>query len=93
MGTKIKLRTCFALSGSDSEVMTLPQGVETLAELLSYLGRELEFSFIHPETGQLEEELEIILNGKEIWFYPQGLDTPLEDGFIVEIYLIPIGGG
>ena len=75
MGTKIKLQTCFALSGSDSEMMTLPEGVKTLSDLLKYMGREINFSFIHPESGQLEEDLEIIVNGKEIRFHPNGLDT------------------
>ena len=93
MGTKINLQTCFALSGSDSEVLTLPEGVKTVSDFLGHMGREIDFNFIHPETGQVEEELDIILNGKEIWFHPKGLDTPLQDGCILEIYLLPIGGG
>ena len=93
MGMKINLQTCFALSGSDSEVMTIPEGVKTVSDFLGYIGREIDFNFINPETGHLEGELEIILNGKEIWFHPKGLDTLLQDGYRLEIYLLPIGGG
>ena len=93
MGVKIKLQTCFALSGSDTETMTLPEGVETVADLLSHMGREINFSFFDPGSGNLEEDLEIIVNNKEVWFYPAALKTPLHDGDIVEIYLLPLGGG
>ncbi len=37
----------------------------------------------------------IILNGKDYFFIPKGLDTPLKNGDHVnlEIYLEPLGGG
>jgi hypothetical protein len=93
METKISLKTCFALPGSDSERMPLPEGVGTVGDLINYMGGQIEYSFINPESGQLEEDLEIILNKKEIWFYPEALNTPLQDSDVVEIYLLPLGGG
>lgn len=93
MRTKITLKTCFALPGSDSEMRSLPESVETVEDLLSYIGGKIEYSFIDPESGHLEEDLEIIVNKKEIWFYPTALNMPLQDGDLVEIYLLPLGGG
>ena len=66
METRISLKTCFALPGSDSERMPLPEGVGTVGDLINYIGGQIEYSFINPESGQLEEDLEIILNKKEI---------------------------
>ena len=93
METRISLKTCFALPDSGSERMPLPEGVETVGDLINYIGVQIEYSFIDPESGQLEEDLEIIVNKKEIWFYPEALNTPLQDSDVVEIYLLPLGGG
>ena len=91
-GTTIRLKTCFALSGADSETRILPEEVGTVADLLLHIGREADFRFMNP-AGQLEEDLEILVNRKEIWFYPKALNTELQDGDVVEIYLLPLGGG
>ena len=93
METRISLKTCFAVPESTSEGMPLPEGVETVGDLINYIGGQIEYSFMDPESGQLEEDLEIIVNKKEIWFYPAALDTPLQDGDMIEIYLLPLGGG
>lgn len=93
METTISLKTCFALPETSTEKMPLPEGVKTVGDLISYIGGQIEYSFMDPESGQLEEDLEIIVNKKEIWFYPAALNTPLQDGDVVEIYLLPLGGG
>lgn len=93
MGKTITLRTCFALDGSDSGEMSVPSGVETIKELLLYIGKESGFDFIDTKSGVLENDLEIIVNGKEIWFYASALERPLLDGDVIEIYLLPLGGG
>jgi molybdopterin converting factor small subunit len=93
MGKRITLQTSFALPVSGSDTMTLPEGVETVGDLLGHMGEQINFTFIDLETGSLEEDLEIIVNEKEIWFYPSALNTPLKDGDKVEIYLLPLGGG
>ena len=93
MGKKIVLHTSFALSGSGADTTLLPEGVETVSDLLGHMGKQINFTFLDLETGNLEEDLEIILNEKEIWFYPTALNTPLKDGDKVEVYLLPLGGG
>ena len=93
METGIKLQTCFALPDSGSEVTILPEGVKTVKDFLHHVGSRIDFSFIDPVTGKLEEDLEIILNNKDVWFYPATLDTSLSDGDTLEIYLLPLGGG
>ncbi|MFH0845730.1 MAG: hypothetical protein V1930_09635 [Pseudomonadota bacterium] len=93
MARKIKLQTCFALARSDSERMVLPEVVKTVSDLLSYMGGKIDFSFTDPGSGRIEDDLEIILNNKDIWFYPEALNRELQDGDIVEIYLLPLGGG
>ena len=93
MGIMINLKTCFALPGSGSGLLELPEDVETVGNLLEHMGGQIGLNFIDIKTGELEEDLEIKLNGKEVWFYPSALDTKLNDDDIVEIYLLPLGGG
>ena len=93
MPTTIKLDTNFAFGGSGSEDFSLPSDVATIADLLQYIGREINFPFIDPASGNLEVDLEVSINNKEIWFYPTGLNTPLKEGDLVDISMIPLGGG
>ena len=93
MGTTITLKTCFALPGSGSGLIELPEGVETVRDLLGHMGSQTGFNFTDADTGKLEEAFEIIINTKEVWFYPSALGTKLQDGDTVEIYPIPLGGG
>jgi len=60
---------------------------------LEHIGKQIDFAFIDTNSGELKIELEILVNGKDVWFYPTGLNTPLKDGNLLEIYLIPLGGG
>lgn len=93
MTTRIKLQTCFSLEHFDSDLVELPELVQTVAELLKYMGDVMQAEFIDPKSGETEFDLEIRLNDKEIWFYPQGLNTRLESEDIVEINPLPLGGG
>jgi hypothetical protein len=93
MGITIELKTCFAVSRSESAKREVPEGVKTIKDFLLFLGKEARFDFVDVGSGQLEKDLEILVNGKEVWFYPSGLDRPLKDGDVVEVYLIPLGGG
>jgi len=93
MGTTITLKTCFTSPGSASGMMELPEGVETVRDLLGYMGSQTGFNFTDTDTGKLEMDLEIIVNAKDVWFYPSALATKLKDGDTVEIYLLPLGGG
>jgi len=89
MPIAVKLQTCFGLP----ERMTLPEGIETVAQLLRHVGEEIHFTFMNPDSSDLDQDLVLSLNGKEIWFYPTVLNTPLKEGDLVEIYMLPLGGG
>ena len=89
----IKLNTNFAFNVQDSGDFPLPPDVKTITDLLQHIGKEIEFDLIDPDTGELDIDLEITINGKDFWFYPTGLKTPLNDGDSVQVSLIPLGGG
>ena len=89
----IRLRTNFAYRSLEGEEFTLPPSVSTVSDLLRHIGKEMKFVFLDALTGDLRPDIEIILNGKEIWFHPGGLQRSLNDGDILEITWIPLGGG
>lgn len=91
--TRITLRTNFTVPGKAGDSLALASGVDTLLGLLFYLGEEIRFDFIDPHRGELEADLEILVNGKDFRFLPQGLDSLIKKGDLVEIYLLPLGGG
>jgi 1-acyl-sn-glycerol-3-phosphate acyltransferase len=73
--------------------MILPSSIKTVEDLLRHIGQKIDFLFIDAQTGRLRPDIEIIVNGKEIWFYPEGLRKPVHDKDSIEITLIPLGGG
>lgn len=92
-GVKIELNNNLALRTSESREVDLPPEVRTVRDLLHYVGRGIGFDFFDRETGELEVDLEVILNGKEIWFYSGNIDTELREDDSVVIWLVPLGGG
>ena len=93
MPKQIKLKTSIAVPGVAADVTTLPEHVNTIRDLLIEIGGRIKFDFIDSGSGDLVQDIEIVINGKEVWFYPRGLDACLEDGDAVEIHLIALGGG
>jgi hypothetical protein len=93
MPLKIKLKTNVSFSALESGEMTLPPGISTIGGFLRYLGQQKDFALLDPDSRKLETYFEILLNDKDIWFYPNKLDTSLKNGDSVHINLIPIGGG
>jgi len=93
MPIKIQLNKNIPFRGSGSREFTLPSTITTIGDLLEHIGKQIDFAFIDTNSGELKIELEILVNGKDVWFYPTGLNTPLKDGNLLEIYLIPLGGG
>jgi hypothetical protein len=73
--------------------MVLPSSVRSMEDLLHHLGETIDFVFLDGVTGKLRPDIEVIVNGKEIWFYPEGLQKLIHDGDSIEVTLIPLGGG
>jgi hypothetical protein len=57
------------------------------------MGRQIGFVFIDVTGKKLREDVELVLNGKDIWFCPAGLETPLMEGDRSEISQMMFGGG
>ena len=73
--------------------MALPSSVRNMADLLRHIGEKIDFVFLDAQTGKLRPDIEILVNGKEICFYPEGLKKSILDRDSIEITLIPLGGG
>jgi hypothetical protein len=73
--------------------MMLPSAIRNVEDLLHHLGKKVDFVFVDALTGKLRPDIDILVNGKEIWFYPEGIKRPIRDRDSIEITLIPLGGG
>jgi hypothetical protein len=73
--------------------MVLPSSVRSIEDLLRHLGEAIDFVFLDGVTGKLRPDIEVIVNGKEIWFYPESFKRLIHDGDSIEVTLIPLGGG
>jgi hypothetical protein len=90
---KIKLTSNCALRIQGSGDFLLPESVRTIGELLQYLEKRIDFVFVDKGGEKLRPDVEILLNGKEIWFFPGGLKTSITEGDSMDITLTPLGGG
>lgn len=93
MANTIRLTSNFNYPDTASSEMLLPASVNTIADLLRHIGEQIDYVFLDAVTGDLRPDIEIILNDKEIWFYPGGLSTHIKEGDSLDIALIPLGGG
>jgi len=73
--------------------MVLPSSVRNVEDLLRHIGEKINFVFLDAQTGKLRPDIDILVNGKEIGFYPEGLKRVILDGDSIEITLVPLGGG
>jgi hypothetical protein len=60
---------------------------------LSHIGKRVGFVFVDVTGKMLRKDVEVVLNGRDIWFCPAGLDTVLKEGDCVEIGQMTLGGG
>jgi hypothetical protein len=93
MGVKIALISNFSLGVSDPENFVLPPGITTIGDLLRHVGEQMNFPFIAADADDLRRDVEVNINGKDVWFYPDTLKTALKAGDSVEVNLVPLGGG
>jgi len=91
--TTVTMKSNVSLSRTQGPDMVLPSSVKNMEDLLRHVGERIGFLFIDAQTGILRPDIDILVNGKEIWFYPEGLRKPVHDGDSIEIPLIPLGGG
>ncbi len=71
----------------------VPPWVNTVAELLDHLGDQTNFLFTDEKGDTLSPDIELTLNHKDIAFFPERLETPLNEGDRLDINLTPLGGG
>ena len=93
MPTTVTMKTNVSLSRPQGPDLFLPCSVKTMEDLLHHVGKQVDFLFIDAQTGRLRPDIDILVNGKEIWFYPEGLKRPISHRDSIEITLIPLGGG
>ncbi len=93
MALKINLKKNILVPGLETEAVTLPEDVHTLRDLLQYIGRLIHFEIIALDTGDLQDDFEVSINGREAAFVPEGLDISLKDNDYVDIEIVPLGGG
>jgi hypothetical protein len=91
--TTVTLKTNVSLNRPQGPDLVLPPSVKTAEDLLRHLGEKVNFLFIDGQTGKLRPDIDVLVNGKEIWFYPEGLKRVVCDRDSIEITLIPLGGG
>jgi hypothetical protein len=90
---KLRLITNFSfVTGSGGEY-SAPASVATVGDLLAHVGEQIEFVFMDRARKNLRKDIQLELNGKNIWFYPDGLQTKLKEGDCIDITLTPLGGG
>jgi hypothetical protein len=77
----------------EGDQATLPENVRTLRELLQYIGSKINFDIIDSLSGNLHDDFEVRMNGKESCFLPSGLDSRLGNNDRVEINILGLGGG
>jgi len=87
------MKSNLSLHRPQGREMVLPSSVSSIWDLLRYLGEKIGFVFVDAATRKLRPDIDILVNGKEIGFYPEGLKKPVLDGDSIEITLIPLGGG
>lgn len=93
MPTTVTMKSNVSLSRAQGPELLLPSSVRTMEDLLRRVGEQIDFLFIDGQTGKLRPDIEILVNGKELWFYPEGLKRAIYDRDSIEITLIPLGGG
>ena len=73
--------------------MVLPSSVSSMEDLLRHLGEKIGFVFVDAATRKLRPDIDILVNGKGIGFYPEGLKRLIRNRDTIDITLIPLGGG
>jgi hypothetical protein len=94
---KIHVKSNFVVPGLDNgEFVDLDQSQWTIRKFLEELSERspTRVEYIRPGTQAINpDEWEIKINNTPCQQWEAGLETPLRDGDIVTIIIIPLGGG
>ncbi|MEW6667115.1 MAG: MoaD/ThiS family protein [Thermodesulfobacteriota bacterium] len=90
---KLRLITNFSFPTGEGGEYRPPASVMNAADLLTHIGNQVGFVFIDASGKILRKDVEVLLNGRDIWFCPAGLETVLNEGDRVEISQMTLGGG
>lgn len=93
MPSKVRLRTNFSIPRYGAEQIYLPPYISNVRELLHWVEESAGFIFVDWSGATLRDDVEVIINGKDLFFYPTRLETELKDGDVVDIQLLTLGGG
>jgi hypothetical protein len=93
MPITLKLTTNFLRREAGFGDYEIPDRVKTVADLLEHVGTLTEFLFTNADGTRLRPDIELTLNGKDIAFFPKGLQTHLKEDDGLDINLTPLGGG
>mgnify|MGYP001495019230 FL=1 len=89
----MRLITNFSFLTEDGGEYSVPASVVTAGDLLTHIGKQVGFVFIDVSGRMLRKDVEVVLNGRNSWFCPAGLETALKEGDCVEISQMTLGGG
>ena len=73
--------------------MELPLWVTDIGDLLEYISSRIEFKLVDADREKLRPDVEVLVNGRDISFYPKGLKTCLRNEDLIDVALMPLGGG
>ena len=95
---KIRLKSFFhfdVIKAFGHEQINLEAEKATLKTLLQEVTRKSEgtIELIDPQSGRVNEEYFVLVNGREFQALPQGLETELSEGDKVGIGLVYFWGG
>ena len=94
---RIYVKSNFIVPGLDNgEFVNLDQSQLTIREFLEEISEKspTRVEFVKPGTRTINpDEWEIRINDIPYSRWSAGLETPLKDGDIVTIVIIPLGGG
>ena len=89
----ISLITNLSVTSGQDDHFVLPEGVMTVKDLLEFIGEKIEFDLLKTGGNDIDEDVELIVNGRNVFASSERFQKPLGEGDIVEIYMLTLGGG
>ena len=96
---KLLVKAYFHLEKAMGGLRTLEveeAGISTIRDLLAHLsqrfGKDLTDLILDPKTRELASHIILLVNGQNVLFLSDGLDSPLKDGDEITFFP-PVAGG